>query len=398
MKTPKQKQPGKGLEKTSHVEEAEGVMKHQEKEDKLMHSVLDGDKDTLDEANIINEGMNNSLGSFTPDLMFDKFVNDYSQAKKIYGESIIRALTGYDPEYVEKNISIPEFQRQIKKRVTEKLREMRNKGLLDKNNIITNEGVRLASLVMYVEEIDNLVSHGLLGEKINEKKSIYGGKGDVRDFKRHDRYRDIALKRSIKSAIRRGHTSLQRDDLKTFERKAKGSNYIIYALDTSGSMRGNKIATCKKAGIALAFKAIDEKDKVGLILFGKEVETEIPPTDDFGLLLKTITSIRASSETNLKDTIERAILLFPDLEGTKHLILLTDAVPTAGLNPEQETLDAVSKARQHGITVSLIGINLDFKGKELAEKITQIGNGKLHIANELDEVDKIVLMDYYEMV
>ena len=37
---------------------------------------------------------------------------------------------------------------------------------------------------------------------------------------------------------------------------------IIYGLDASGSMKGNKLKAAKKAGIALAFKAIEEKNTV----------------------------------------------------------------------------------------------------------------------------------------
>lgn len=379
------------------VEELSGSLSSDVTDDKLMHSVLEHDEKTIDDGKIISESLSSGMGSFTPDVLFEKMVNEYRSAKKMYGETILTALTGYDPSYLEKNITIPEFQRHIKKRIQEKIREMRQKKLLDDNYIITDKGVALASLVMYVEEIDNLVSYGLLGEQLHDKPSHYGSKLDIKDYRKHDRYRDLALKRSITTALRRGHKNIVPEDLKTFQRQAKGSNYLIYALDASGSMRGNKLAMSKKAGIALAFKAIDERDNVGLLVFGKEVTAEVTPTQDFGLLLRSITQIRASSETNFKAMIERAVTLFPSVDATKHLIILTDAVPTAGQFPEEETLTAVGLARQAGITVSLIGVTLDENGKKLAEKIVEIGEGRLYVVNQPGELDKIVLMDYYSL-
>ena len=199
-------------------------------------------------------------------------------------------------------------------------------------------------------------------------------------------------------AVRRLHQELLREDLKTFERQSKGQIYLIYALDASGSMRGKKIDVCKKAGVALAFNALRKHDKVGLIVFGSDIKTSIPPTDNFTLLLKEITTIKAAKETNIAKTIQRATELFPSADVTKHLILLTDALPTTGENPQQETLEMVSLAKSMGITVSLIGIQLDEKGKRLAEKIAELGEGRLYVVRDLENLDKIVLEDYYSLI
>jgi len=74
---------------------------------------------------------------------------------------------------------------------------------------------------------------------------------------------------------------------------------------------------------------------------------------------------------------------------TKHLVFLTDAMPTKGDNPEQKTLNAVSMARDAEITISIIGINLTDDGLKLAKKIIEISNGKLHKARSLEAVDSI---------
>ena len=110
-----------------------------------------------------------------------------------------------------------------------------------------------------------------------------------------------------------------------------------------------------------------------------------------------IAKIRASKQTDLVATLKKAIELFPSGNITKHLILITDALPTIGKQPEEETLKEASMARNQGITISLIGINLNENGKKLAEKIAEIGQGKLYIIKDIESIDKVVLEDYYSI-
>jgi Mg-chelatase subunit ChlD len=376
------------------VDEKPGKLKSQTDEEKLMHSVLEDDKEKISDGRLISEAITHGIGSLTPDIVFQNLVKDFKLAKKLYGDTIIRELTGYSPNYIEKNINIPEFKRELNKKISEKIEELGNDGLINKEGAITDKGLTLSALVLYVEELDNLMPKGF-GEKLSKKKSIYG---DKQDYKKMDskRYRDIAIKQTIKTSLRRGHLSIEPLDIKTYERQNEGRISIIYGLDASGSMKGDKLRIAKKAGIALAFKAIQEHDKVGLVVFGSDIKQHIAPTNDFMHILKTLADIRASMETDISKSILKAIELFPKHD-TKHLILLTDALPTKGLIPENETLKAVSQAKDQKITISLVGINLDHKGLELAKKIVQVGQGKLYTVKDLEQIDKIILEDYEQL-
>jgi Mg-chelatase subunit ChlD len=385
------------IEEKEEIFELTGKLSTQEAENKLMKSVLENDKETIDEGKLIRDSINQGFDSFTPDLLYQQLVKNYAMAKHIFGPSLLKLASGYNPDYIKKNINIPEFQKELKFRIENNFEKLKEEGLLGKDNEITDKGIDLASFVMYFEELDKLIPKGILGEKIHKRASIYGAKEDIRNYKKDDRYKDIAIKKSIKLAIRRGHTKLGEKDLKVYERRSKGQSYIVYALDASGSMKGAKIDACKRAGIALAYKAIDEKDKVGLIVFGSEIKTLVEPTQDFSYLLKSITASKAARETDLAASLRKAIELFPNEDITKHLILITDALPTVGKEPEKDTLQEVSIARNRGITISLIGINLNEKGKKFAEKITELGEGKLYIVKNVENVDKVVLEDYYDV-
>ena len=384
------------IHEKEEIEELTGKLSFQKVEKKLMHSVLENDKETIEKGKLIRDCINQGLNSFTPDLVYQQLVKNYSMAKHIFGPSLLKLATGYSPDYIKKNINIPEFQKELRFRIEKNIERLKEQGLLEKDNEISEAGIELASLVIYFEELDKIMPKGILGQKIYKKASIYGSKEDVRNYKKDDRYKDIAIKRSAKLAIRRGHAELQEKDLMVYERQSRGQSYIVYAMDASGSMKGAKIDACKRAGIALAYKAIDEKDKVGLIVFGSEIKTLVEPTQDFSFLIKSITSARASKETDLVATLKKSIELFPNENITKHLILITDALPTIGKEPEKETLQECSIARNKGITISLIGINLNEKGRKLAEKIVELGKGRLYIVKNIENIDKIVLEDYYE--
>ncbi len=397
MILPEEKQDQVKVNTVSPMEEMTGNLKFQDVDDKLLHSVLENDQTTIDEAKLIQDSINNGVSSFTPDILFEQFVKDFKQAKKIVGESIIRILSGYDSQYVEKNIKIPEFQRELKKKMTEKVHEMRDKGLLNKENQFTDKGVSLASLVSYVQEIEKLLPTGIFGEKYHKKRNVHGEAIAIDNYRKGARFRNIAVKSTIKVAARRNHDELLLEDLRLHQRQQKGNTYIIYALDASGSMKGKKIGTAKKAGIALAYKATEEKDNVGLLVFGKEVTCKILPTQNFIELLRAITTVKATAETNFSTMIAEAILMFPSTPVTKHLLILSDALPTHGDNPIKETLHACEQAAANGITISVVGIDLDKEGKELAEKMTTITEGRLYLVRDIEELDQIVLMDYYSL-
>lgn len=385
------------LKETSAAEEEKGSLAPSE-EDKLMKSVLQNDKETIEDGKIVADAINQGLNSFTPDMTFENITTNFSIAKNIYGESLIKLLTSYNPSYINKNLGIPEFRKELKQKIEQSIADLKDRKVLNKDGTISEKGIALASLILYTEELDNIMPKGILGKKVHKKQSHYGDKEEIRNYKKSDRYKDIAVRKAVRLAIRRGHNQVEKADLKTFERQSKGSVYVVYGIDASGSMKGKKIEVAKKAGIALAYKAITSKDKVGIVVFGTDVKDVVEPTSDFSFLLKEITKIRASMQTDFTAMLRKAVEIFPNEKVTKHLVILTDAMPTVGDKPEEDTMGEVSAARAAGITISIVGINLSREGKKLAEKIAQLGEGRLYVVRNLDNVDKIVLEDYYSVI
>ncbi len=375
------------------VDELSGKLASSPDEERLMRSLLENDSQAIADGKVIAEAINQSVGSFTPDLMFRNLVQNYRNAVKLYGETLIRALTEYTPDYVRKNLSIPEFRDALLQRMEESVEGLKERGLLDQQGFITDRGMALATLVMYAEELEALVSKGV-GKKELKERDLYGEKEETVPFiKGRFRFRDLSLQQSLKTAVRRGHSSLELADLKAHRRARKGRIQVVYAMDASGSMRGEKLRMAKRAGIALAFTAIEEKNEAGLVVFTSKVERAIPPTTRFPELLEALVAVRAGMETNLAVTIQEAASLFSG-KGTRHLLILTDAVPTKGKEPRKATLEASSAARDAGVTISVVGIALDEEGERLAREVVEIGEGRLYRVKNLDELDAVILEDY----
>ena len=224
------------------AEETEGKLSKQHVEDKLMNTVLEADKQTIDHAELIQEATNRSIGAFTPDFLFSHLVKNFQVAKQLLGEKIIKLLTGYDASYIEKNLNIPEFKKEIKQAIMDNINAMKDEKLLDGEGIISDKGAELGSLVL-IKELDSYIAKDKIGEKINKQEKRYGEKADTRPYRSGDRYKDINLKRSIHRAIKRQHSVLHPADLITSEREGKGKVSLIFALDASASMKGEKIET-----------------------------------------------------------------------------------------------------------------------------------------------------------
>ena len=382
------------VKEATPLEEVSGKLSSDPEEKRLMRSVLENDEEVIKDGKLITAALNSGISAFTPDMMFEKIVSNYKNAKKIYGESFLQEVSGYSESQIERNSHINEFRQELRRRIKDRLERLKEKGLVGRDGSIAEKGAKLSKLVLCTEELDKLASKGLLGEREERQTHSYGLRDDTKPF-RKDRYRDIAVRRSVRLAVRRGRREIRKQDLVVFERKSKGKRNIVYALDASGSMKGQKLVHCKKAGIALAYRAIQEKDKIGLVVFGKEVKKKISPTGDFRKILSEIADVTAREKTNLAATIKEGISLFPEEDATKHLILITDAMPTSGEAPEKDTLEAACLAASMNVTVSIIGINLRREGREMAKQIVEIARGKVFTARNLEEIDSIVLQDYY---
>ncbi len=360
------------------------------KDNKLMSTVDSGSTDKKD-GKVAEEMTNNPVGSFVPDTMFQNMVSNFKNAKKLYGETIIRELTDFEPGYIEKNINIPEFKKELRKNIAANVKNLKSKGVINSDYVLTEAGLDLAAVELCNSELEKLKIKGF-GNKKTKEDYIYGEKDDYSNFKTGDRYKDVSVAQSVKNAARRKHKEIRTADIKVYDLKRTGKIDIIYCLDSSGSMKGDKLGLSKRAGVALAYKAILDKNRVGLLVFDSEIRKIVSLTNNFNLILSELVRIRARNQTNINKVISKASEMLNKSKNTKHIVILSDAMPNVG--EIESVYEATAVAASRGITVSFIGVDLDEKGITVAEKTVEIGKGRLYRVSKIDNIDSILLEDY----
>lgn len=389
------------VEEKYHGEELDGSLEQNLKDDheRLAHTVLNTDMQNIDEGMIVEEAFNQNIGSFMPDLMFAQMVDNYKNAKKLYGETIIRELSGYDPRFVEKNVKIPEFQRELQKRLKDSAKELQEKGIITAKGQFTQEALLNAALFLIDEEYQEQKGKtSPFGEHIHFASDSDGEKSFNRPYKKGDHYKNISIKKAIKTAIRRGHKKIHKEDLHSYERESKQEINVIYALDVSGSMKGEKLKLAKKAGVALAHKAIKDRNKVGLTLFGSDIQNSVQLTNDLFSFVSPLTKISPGAETDIALAIEESMTLLERAKGIKHIIILTDGLHTTNKDPEKAVLEKVFMAKDQDISISIVGINLDDTGLELAQSIVNVSKGRLHGVVESKDIGGVIIADYEKLL
>lgn len=359
-----------------------------------MHTVLPSDSGKIDQGLLVEEAQNRGIGIFSPDLFFDHLVSNYRIAEQLYGEKLLKLVTGYTGNYLERNIKIPEFQKMLKEKLHENIKELNEKGIIDATGQVTQKGLEMAALAVAIEELDTPSSIAGQTSTTGKTKDEYGERDELHQYKTGDKYRNLNVRKTITSLIKHGRTNIQKEDLMMNTRIHKGTVNIVYALDASASMKGNKLQACRRAGISLAYKAIKKKDKVGLVVFGEKIKEAVEPTKDFGLLVEKMMLMTASRQTDFVLMIEKATQMLAHQKGQKHVIIISDAIPTAGEQPKEKTQKIIAEAHAKKISFSLVGIKLDNEGMQFAKKIVEIGGGRLYSVGDAGEIKNIVLQEY----
>jgi Mg-chelatase subunit ChlD len=170
---------------------------------------------------------------------------------------------------------------------------------------------------------------------------------------------------------------------------------IILLLDISGTMlEGDKLLHAKKAASSLALMSSKYGDRMGVVTFSNKAQKVLRLTDDPNIITKKILDqfvLNRGDETNIGEALRIARYMMMregSSSATKHLILISDGVPTAPhlptMSPEEFALKEAVEVIRKKITISAICIctEEDSVEPEFVRKITKIGHGRLFRVKE----------------
>ena len=160
---------------------------------------------------------------------------------------------------------------------------------------------------------------------------------------------------------------------------------MVFVIDRSGSMSGEKIEMAKEAAKA-ALELLSDRDYVGVVAFDHEAfwVADLQSAADKGSISQKISSIAEGGGTNLAPGMELALqALRSSPAKLRHAILLTDGASTPGPFYELATQMAGEK-----ITVSTVAVG-EGADSQLLEQIAQWGSGRFYLVLDPRTVPQI---------
>jgi len=146
------------------------------------------------------------------------------------------------------------------------------------------------------------------------------------------------------------------------------SKDIIFVLDTSGSMNGEKIQQAQSA-LGFCIDSLDVGDRFNIVQFATGItafhEGFVPARGEkVKEAHRFIGRMQARGGTNIHDALITALDMFDvsggeDGQGPRMVVFLTDGEPTVGVTDLQDIIGNVGRANRHGARVFVFGVGND---------------------------------------
>lgn len=164
-------------------------------------------------------------------------------------------------------------------------------------------------------------------------------------------------------------------DLEALGRISLKPLWVVFAIDTSGSMEGEKLANAQAALIQNARQLLSIGGgaiRVGVVSFASTAQTVCDPTSSLAELESQVQQMHASGMTAMDDGIELAVELAMSAPAgaTRCVVMLTDGMPDS--HRRQRTLDIATQARTRGVELACLGVGKDGVDEDYLSSVTPI--------------------------
>jgi len=165
---------------------------------------------------------------------------------------------------------------------------------------------------------------------------------------------------------------------------------IIFVLDTSGSMRGEKIEQARSA-IDYCLQNMNPGDRFNVITFGTTVQSfrdEVVPVKpaDVSAAREFVENVIANGRTNISGALDKAFAGKADPGRPRIMMFLTDGAPTVGELIPEKILDQVKKINTSGTKVFVMGVGHDVNA-HLLDQLAEITDGSSEYVAPREELD-----------
>lgn len=157
---------------------------------------------------------------------------------------------------------------------------------------------------------------------------------------------------------------------------------ISLAIDSSGSMDGEKIEQARAAALGLV-KQLRPTDQISIVSFSDAVKVQLPMSrvGNSREVEAAVKAISVSGLTAMYEGLEaaskQARTASKEPGTVNRVLLLTDGNPTVGKTDGKDFVSLAQGMRESGITITAVGIGSDYN-ESLLQKIAESGGGLWH--------------------
>lgn len=172
---------------------------------------------------------------------------------------------------------------------------------------------------------------------------------------------------------------------------------VSFVLDTSGSMRGEKIEQAR-AAVRYCLGRLNPNDRFNIVTFGTEVATfrDAPVQRSDKALADAagfVEDVVARGRTNIAGALTAALRADEQARRVRIVIFLTDGTPTAGQLVPEKILEAARKANTAESRVFVVGLGHDVNA-HLLDKLGEANGGSSEYVEPEEEIDAKVAALY----
>ncbi len=176
----------------------------------------------------------------------------------------------------------------------------------------------------------------------------------------------------------------------------KPRSNLVFLIDTSGSMNeANKLPLLVNS-FGMLVDNLDENDTVSIVTYAGSAGTALEPTKvkDKQKILSALGNLYAGGSTAGAEGIRQAYALAEqnfDKEGINRIILATDGDFNVGISDPEQLKEYISKKRESGIFLSVLGFGQGNYNDALMQKLAQNGNGNVAYIDNINEARKVLV-------
>lgn len=165
---------------------------------------------------------------------------------------------------------------------------------------------------------------------------------------------------------------------------------LIFVLDKSGSMQGEKIEQAKGA-LKFCVNNLKESDRFGIIAFSTDVdelESSLLPATKANIAKaeKYISKIDATGGTNIDEALQTALKKRPSVDRPMMIVFLTDGLPTVGIKDVNAIIKNVEKSKSKNLRIFAFGVGFDVNTHFL-DKVAEDNGGVSQYVKPSEDIE-----------